>query len=94
MELMTDSSKVWDLQKSIYRHLKRRAKSIEGEVSEELNRYERNQRKYASRPFEVSNLEKLLKSIEASDVVFLGDFHSFDQNTRNHETTRTCCQAG
>ena len=82
---MTDSSKVWDLQKSIYRHLKRRAKSIEGEVSEELNRYERNQRKYASRPFEVSNLEKLLKSIEASDVVFLGDFHSFDQNTRNLE---------
>ncbi len=82
---MTDSLKVWDLQKSIYRHLKKRAKAIEGEVSEELKRYEKNQRTYANRSFQTSNFSALLNSIKKSDVVFLGDFHSFNQNTRNLE---------
>ena len=82
---MNKIDKVWELHKSIYRHLKKKAKSLEGEVSKELIQYEKNQRKYASREFIQSSMEELFKQINESHVVFLGDFHSFDQNSRNLE---------
>ena len=51
---------------------------------------EKNQRKYASREFTEATMENLFSAIEKSHVVYLGDFHSFDQNTRNLERlTRT-----
>ncbi len=82
---MNKIDKVWELHKSIYRHLKKKAKSLEGEVSKELIQYEKNQRKYASRDFEQSSMEQLFDRINSSHVVYLGDFHSFDQNSRNLE---------
>ncbi len=82
---MSEADKVWELHKSIYRHLKKRAKGLEGEVSQELKDYEKNQRKYANRDFKVSKSEELFLAIRKSNVVFLGDFHSFDQNSRNLE---------
>lgn len=82
---MSDADKVWDLHKTIYKQLKKRANSLEGEVSKELKSYERNQRKYANREFSGASIDQLFRSIRNSQVVFLGDFHSFDQNTRNLE---------
>ncbi|MCR9205348.1 MAG: ChaN family lipoprotein [Halobacteriovoraceae bacterium] len=82
---MSDADKVWDLHKTIYKQLKKRANSLEGEVSKELKSYERNQRKYANRDFLGASIDELFRSIRNSQVVFLGDFHSFDQNTRNLE---------
>jgi hypothetical protein len=82
---MNKTDKVWELHKSIYRHLKKRAKSLEGEVSKELIQYDKNQRKYASREFEQSSMEELFEKINNGHVVYLGDFHSFDQNSRNLE---------
>lgn len=82
---MSDALKVWDLQKSIYRQLKKRARSFETEISDELKSYERNQRKYANREYKVSDFNILTNAIESSHIVYLGDFHSFDQNTRNLE---------
>lgn len=82
---MNKIDKVWELHKSIYRHLKKKAKSLEGEVSKELVQYEKNQRKYASRDFEQSSMDDLFDRINQSHVVYLGDFHSFDQNSRNLE---------
>jgi len=82
---MNKADKVWELHKSIYRHLKKKAKSLEGEVSKELIQYEKNQRRYASRDFEQSSMEELFDQINDGHVVYLGDFHSFDQNSRNLE---------
>jgi hypothetical protein len=82
---MSDADKVWDLHKSIYKSLKKRAKGLEGQVSRELKSYERNQRRFAKRDFKVSDQKTLFSNIRESNIVFLGDFHSFDQNTRNLE---------
>lgn len=82
---MSDPDKVWDLHKTIYKQLKKRAQSLEGSVSRELKSYERNQRKYANREFKGATIDELFSAIRNSHVVFLGDFHSFDQNTRNLE---------
>ncbi len=82
---MNKIDKVWELHKSIYRHLKKKAKSLEGEVSKELIQYEKNQRKYASREFTQSSMDELFNQINKGQVVYLGDFHSFDQNSRNLE---------
>lgn len=82
---MNKVDKVWELHKSIYRHLKKKAQSLEGEVSKELIQYERNQRKYASRNFQRSSMDELFNRINLGHVVYLGDFHSFDQNSRNLE---------
>lgn len=82
---MNKVDKVWELHKSIYRHLKKKAQSLEGEVSKELIQYEKNQRKYASRDFVQSSMDELFERINSGHVVYLGDFHSFDQNSRNLE---------
>lgn len=59
--------------------------SYEGEISTEFKRYLKDQKKFAKRPFNESGIQDLLKSIRSSDLVYLGDFHSFDQNARNLE---------
>lgn len=65
--------------------MKNKAYSLEGEVSSELKVYRKDQEKYSKRPFEVVTISKLLKSIHKASVVYLGDFHSFDQSSRNLE---------
>ncbi len=65
--------------------MKKKALSYEGELSNEFKKYHRDQRRSAKRDFNVSDLKELLKSIQFSDLVFLGDFHSFDQSSRNLE---------
>lgn len=73
------------LQKSLFDYMKKKAMSYEGEQSNEFKKYHRDQRKSAKRTFDISDLKDLLKSIQRSDLVFLGDFHSFDQSSRNME---------
>lgn len=82
---MSDADKVWDLHKSIYKHLKKRAQGLEGGVSRQLKSYQQNQRKFAKREFYSAEPDELFSAIRNSHVVFLGDFHSFDQNSRNLE---------
>ena len=65
--------------------MKEKAYSLEGKVSSELQRYRRDQHRYAKRPFKVVKIEKLFKAIDRASVVYLGDFHSFDQSSRNLE---------
>jgi len=81
---MATSEKVWKLHQDIYRELKSRAESLESS-SIEYTSYEKNQRDYACRNFNNSSINELFSSIRKSNVVFLGDFHSFDQNSRNLE---------
>lgn len=72
-----------DLRRKIYRNLKQKAYSLEGSVSEELIAYRDDQLSFSKRPFSPSNIEALKKSVLSSNVVYLGDFHTFDQNIRN-----------
>jgi|GEM_PF-1016688 len=72
-------------QEKIYRHMKTKASSFEGRFSKQHIEYIRYQYKESKRKFKLSNEEKLFISIAKSQVVYLGDFHTFDQSTKNLE---------
>jgi len=72
-------------QKKIYQHMKKKALRLEGESSQELKDYQKDQQRYASRSFNPSDIVSLLQSIEQSKIVYLGDFHTFDQSSKNLE---------
>lgn len=71
------------LQKSIYQNLKKRALSYEGKGEKSLQQYRRDQKKYSQQAYSESNIDELLSSIKNSQVVYLGDFHTYDQNSKN-----------
>lgn len=71
------------LRKRIYRNLKKKAYSLEGKISGELKSYRSDQVRFAKRDFQPSDTEELTQKVMSSDVIFLGDFHTFDQNARN-----------
>lgn len=66
----------------IYQNIKQRALSLESRTPE-LNKYLEDQSKFASSNFTTSTPEELKESILASDFIFIGDFHTFEQNVRN-----------
>ena len=68
--------------KSIYENLKHKALSFE-DRGDSLNEYLNDQSLMAQRDFTLSNLEELKQRVLKSDFIFLGDFHTFDQNIRN-----------
>lgn len=70
---------------NIYRYFKNKANSLEGEPSKLLKKYRTDQQRYARREFESSTINQLYQSIDTSDIIYLGDFHTFDQSTRNLE---------
>lgn len=74
-----------NIQKTLYRNLKKRAYSYEGVLSNELKLYRRSQDKYAKRDFKFSTSEELLTKIKNSEIIYLGDIHTLDQNTKNLE---------
>ena len=78
-------NEIKDLQKSLFLNVKKKALSYEGEITDELKSYRRAQKRYANRNFKTSSLRELFESIERSNVIFLGDFHTFDQNSKNFE---------
>ncbi|RLA65521.1 MAG: hypothetical protein DRQ88_09035 [Epsilonproteobacteria bacterium] len=73
------------MQKSLFLNMKKKALSFEGKITDELKSYRRAQKRYANRSFETSTLIELFESIEDANIIFLGDFHTFDQNTKNFE---------
>ncbi len=75
-------SEIIKLRKKIYKNLKNKAFSFEAENSE-LNKYLKDQIKYSKRDFKISKMEELNQSVLKSNIVYLGDFHTFDQNIRN-----------
>ncbi len=75
-----------DFHYELYLNLKKRAREIEDQSeNSELRQYASSLKEYLDRPFSVSNTAELRKSIAASDFIFLGDFHTFDQSTKNLE---------
>ncbi len=72
-----------NLRKKIFEHLKHKAFAYEGGQSLELKSYQKDQQEYSLRKFEASDIEELIGSVSKSDTIYLGDFHTFDQNIRN-----------
>lgn len=58
---------------------------LEGNLSAEFKRFRRDQVVASKRDFQTVGINELQNSIRSSAVVYLGDFHSFDQSTRNFE---------
>lgn len=65
--------------------MKRKALSYEGRPSNELRRYRAGLLKCESRKFTVIEEKQLIAAVKGKRAVFLGDFHTFDQNSRNLE---------
>lgn len=76
---------ITNIQKTLYNNLKKRAYSYEGVLSDELKSYRKAQNKYAKRDFKFTTSEDLFAKIKNSDVIYLGDIHTLDQNTKNLE---------
>ncbi len=76
---------ITNIQKTLYKNLKKRALSYEGAISDELKSYRKAQNKYAKRDFQFSTSEELFSAITNADVIYLGDIHTLDQNTKNLE---------
>ena len=74
--------KILKLRKSIFNNLKAKAYSYE-ETSEELALYLADQVEASKRRFQLSSFEELSHTVLGSRVIYLGDFHTFDQNVRN-----------
>lgn len=79
---MTKNSLI-NIQKEIFHHIKKRAQDIEVDASEELQRYRLDQAKIAQQNYSIVGEEALIHSISPANVVYFGDFHTFDQNSRN-----------
>lgn len=78
-------SNIQEIHSFIYKYMKKTAHSLEGPLSKDLINYRKNQKAMAKRNFSPSNYEELILSIERSHVVYIGDFHTFDQSSKNLE---------
>lgn len=76
-------SEIKHLRKKIYTTLKNKAGELEGSKSKELIKYEKDQIKFSKRKFKSSSIDELITKVIDSNVIYLGDFHTFDQNIRN-----------
>lgn len=72
-----------NLRKRIYKNSKNKAQALEGQKTRELIQYEKDQITFSKREFEGSSIDELIEQVISSQVVYLGDFHTFDQNMRN-----------
>jgi uncharacterized iron-regulated protein len=78
-------SEINSLQKGIYQYIKKKALSYEGPISEGIRKYQKDHKKLGHRPYTLSDIEHLMASIKKSQVIYLGDFHTFDQSLKNLE---------
>jgi hypothetical protein len=71
------------LRKKIFTNLRSKAYGYEGNLSIELKKYRRDLHNFAQRSFSKTTFSQLKKRVSNSDIVYIGDFHTFDQNIRN-----------
>jgi len=76
---------ILQIQKNIFKNLKSKALSYEYENSHDLKKYILNSKKLCKRRIYKSSYQELISKLKTSKIVYLGDFHAFDQNSRNLE---------
>jgi hypothetical protein len=67
----------------LYRYFKSKVDDFEIKESEELKAYRKNLEKFERRPFDSSNSSQLERAIDKANLIYIGDFHSLDQGSRN-----------
>ena len=75
--------KLLQTRREIYLRLKDIAVSYDIQYSTELKEYYKAQEEYERKDFDVVSSEIFLKSAENSQIIYLGDFHTFDQSSKN-----------
>lgn len=75
-------SQIIKLRRKIYENLKSRALDLESH-SKDLDDYLLEQTESSRRKFEVIDISTIKDSVMNSDITYIGDFHTFDQNIRN-----------
>jgi len=73
---------VREIQRSIYLSMRKRALAQEGDPPAELIRYRRDQERFSKRKFKAVPMNELFEQIDKSRLIYLGDFHTFDQSSR------------
>lgn len=73
------------IQKKFYSYIKKKAQQIELAQTPELKNYEANFLKINSSKYRLSSEAELKKKMLSSSVIYVGDFHTFDQNSKNLE---------
>ncbi len=70
------------IHRNIFEHIKKRALAYEGKPSKQLSEYRAEHNKISKKKFTKSDTKSLLKKMSKSHIIYLGDFHTFDQNQR------------
>lgn len=78
-----NKEKLYQLHISLYNHLKKQAHEYMRGESDHLKRYREDFEYYAKRPTRICKQKEMFNSIVNSRVIYIGDFHTFDQNTVN-----------
>lgn len=82
MEVKPLKSQIVKLRKKIYQNLKSRALDLETR-NQDLEDYLKEQTESSKRQFQITDIETIKDSVINSDITYIGDFHTFDQNIRN-----------
>ena len=85
MSSLANIDEVRQIQRSIYQSIKKRALALEGPPTLELNRYRKAQERLAKKEFQAVPIDELFQQIDLSKIIYLGDFHTFDQSSRTLE---------
>tara|TARA_B100000925_G_scaffold291479_1_gene279687 strand:+ start:13059 stop:14687 length:1629 start_codon:yes stop_codon:yes gene_type:complete len=75
--------KLLELRREIYLRLKKTAVSYNAGFSEDLKKYYEAQEAYENKTFELISSDEFLENVESSKIIYLGDFHTFDQSSKN-----------
>ena len=81
--MSTLHEKLLETRKEIYERLKKSAIEYNSQMSEDLAKYYEAQEEYADVDFSSVSIEAFLKKAKSSQLIFLGDFHTFDQSSKN-----------
>lgn len=74
-------SQIIKLRRKIYDNLKSRALDLEIR-HDEVEEYLAEQTRSSQRDFDVIDIETIKENVLSSDITYIGDFHTFDQNIR------------
>lgn len=81
---MKQPGKWFQIRHDLYKHVHARVTQRIGAESAELRKYRARFEKDLARRWQRCELEELLKKVEASDIIFLSDFHALRQSQRTH----------
>jgi len=72
-----------DLHLNLYHYVKKKAYSYEGRHGAKLKKYLVDQKYYSNRDFKATSYHEMLSAISNSNITYIGDFHTFDQSSKN-----------